>query len=138
MQLVLDSNEYLFTFGAERKPACEALFQTFLDDPARYQIRLSRTILEEVRRNTAPRRFRDFWLFLRALGVSIDEDWEVPFELGVKYETQGLKPGDAFIAAYTEWTGAEYLITENRDFLVLTALPFKIVRAEAFLKQRRR
>ena len=137
MQLVLDSNEYLFALGAERKSASEALLNTILEDPAAYRIRLSRTILEEVRRNTAPQRFRDFWLFLQALGVSIDEDWEVPFELGVKYETKGLKPGDAFIAAYTEWTGAEYLITENRDFLVLTALPFKVVRAEAFLKQHR-
>lgn len=63
------------------------------------------------------------------------EDWEVPFELGAKYESRGLKPGDAFIAAYTEWTGAEYLVTENRDFLSLTALPFKIARAEAFLKK---
>jgi len=61
----------------------------------------------------------------------------VPFELGAKYESLGLKPGDAFIAAYTEWTGADYLVTENRDFLALTALPFKIVRAEAFLKHHR-
>ena len=113
MQLVLDSNEYLFALGAERKPACEALLSTILEDPATYRIKLSRTILEEVRRNTAPQRFRDFWLFLQALGVSVDEDWEVPFELG-----------------------AEYLVTENRDFLALTALPFKIMRAEAFLKQR--
>ncbi|MBI3020645.1 MAG: hypothetical protein HYY59_01405, partial [Candidatus Omnitrophica bacterium] len=53
------------------------------------------------------------------------------------YESLGLKPGDAFIAAYTEWTGADYLVTENRDFLALTALPFKIVRAEALLKHHR-
>lgn len=137
MQLVLDSNEYLFALGAERKAACEALVSTILEDPAAYRIRLSRTILEEVRRNTAPQRFRDFWLFLQALGVIVDEDREVPFELGVKYESLGLKPGDAFIAAYTEWAGAEYLITENRDFLALTSLPFKVVRAEAFLKRHR-
>jgi len=137
LQLVLDSNEYLFALGAERKPACEALLNTILEDPSIYRIRLSRTILEEVRRNTAPQRFRDFWLFLQALGVSVDEDWEVPFELGAKYESLGLKAGDAFIAAYTEWAGADYLITENRDFLALASLPFKVVRAEGFLKQRR-
>ena len=137
MQLVLDSNEYLFAFGIERKPSCETLFRIFLEAPAKHRIRLSRTILDEVRRNTTPRRFRDFWLFLQALGVSVDEDWEVSFELGAKYESLGLKPGDAFIAAYTEWTGADYLITENRDFLALTARPFKIARAEAFLKHHR-
>jgi predicted nucleic acid-binding protein len=137
LQLVLDSNEYLFALGAERKPACETLLNALLKDPATYRLRISRTILEEIRRNTAPQRFRDLWLFLHALGVSVDEDWEVSFELGVKYESMGLKPGDAFIAAYTEWTGAECLVTENRDFLALTSLPFKIVRAEEFLKQHR-
>ena len=121
----------------ERKPSCETLFHTLLEAPAKHRIRVSRTILEEVRRNTAPQRFRDFWLFLQALGVAVDEDWEVPFELGAKYEFLGLKPGDAFIAAYTEWTGADCLITENRDFLTMTALPFKVVRAEAFLKRHR-
>lgn len=135
MQLVLDSNEYLFALGSERKPSSVALLNLLADHPATYQLRVSRTILQEIRRNTAPQRFRDFWLFLQALGVAVDEDWEVPFELGAKYEARGLKPGDAFIAAYTEWTGAEYLVTENRDFLILTALPFKIARAEAFLKK---
>lgn len=76
MQLVLDSNEYLFAFGIERKPACEALFDALLEASARYRLRISRTILEEVRRNAAPQRFRDFWLFLQALGVIVDEDWE--------------------------------------------------------------
>jgi hypothetical protein len=135
LQIVLDSNEYLFALGAERKPACEALFKTILDAPGRYQIRIVRTILEEVRRNAIPQRFREFWLFLRALGVSMDEDWEVPFELGMKYAALGLKPGDAFIAAYTEWTGAECLVTENRDFLTLATLPFKILRAAEFLNR---
>ena len=133
----MTQTEYLFALGAERKPACKVLLNAILEDPTTYRLRVSRTILEEVRRNTAPQRFRDFWLFLQALGVSVDEDWEVPFELGVKYESKGLKPGDAFIAAYTEWTGAEYLVTENRDFLTLASLSFKVVRAEGFLKQHR-
>ena len=30
MQFVLDSNEYLFAFGIERKSSCETLFQTLL------------------------------------------------------------------------------------------------------------
>ena len=36
MQLVLDLNEYLFALGAERKPACEVLLSTILEDPAAY------------------------------------------------------------------------------------------------------
>ena len=38
LQLVLDSNEYLFALG-------EALLSTILEDPATYRIKLSRTIL---------------------------------------------------------------------------------------------
>ena len=67
--------------------------------------------------------------------TKIDEDTEVPFELGAKYETKGLKPADAFIAAYTEWVGADALVTENRHFLSLHSnLPFKVVTAETCLK----
>jgi hypothetical protein len=55
--------------------------------------------------------------------------------LGVKYEIKGLKPADAFIAAYTEWVGAEVLVTENRHFLNRhTDLPFKVLTAEECLK----
>ena len=135
LQLVLDSNEYLFTFSRQPKLSSESLLEKIISKPEEYKIRASRTILEEVRRNASPERFKDFWSFLQAAGVSIDEDWEVPFELGAKYESMGLKRGDAFIAAYTEWTDAEYLITENRDFTILTLLPFRVLRAEEFLKK---
>jgi hypothetical protein len=65
----------------------------------------------------------------------IDEDFFVPFELGVKYERMGLKEADAFIAAYAEWVGADALVSENRHFLGLNPnLPFKIVNAEHCLK----
>lgn len=135
MRLVLDSNEYLFAYGRQRKPACQALLGHIVSNPRRYVLRVSRTILEEVRRNVASRGFKEFWVLLRALGVSIDEDSEVPFEIGAKYQSLGLKPGDAFIAAYTEWTGAEHLVTENRDFLGLARPPFMVVRAEEFLRK---
>jgi predicted nucleic acid-binding protein len=133
--LVLDTNEYLFVFGADPRPACEALLTRISSDRDQYQVRISRAILNEVRRNLSSRRFKDFWSFVSALEIAPDEDWEIPFELGVKYESKGLKPGDAFIAAYTEWTGAEYLITENRDFMDLSAVPFGALRAEAFLRR---
>ena len=135
MQLVLDSNEYLFAFGVERKPSCQILLRHIVSNPKKFRIRVSRTILEEIQRNTAAQPFKDIWVFLRTLGVSVDENWEVPFELGVKYEALGLKPGDAFIAAYADWAGVEFLITENRDFRELHSLPFRVIRAEEFLKE---
>lgn len=133
MLLVLDSNEYIFNFGHDLRKACEDLLELIAANPQDYEVRVCRTIVDEVRRNLSPMAFKDFWHVMEELGVSMDEDWEVPFELGAKYEALGLKEGDAFIAAYAEWTGAECLITENRDFLSLVRLPFKVLRAEKFL-----
>ena len=62
------------------------------------------------------------------------EEKEIPFEIGAKYEAKGLKPADAFIAAYVEWTGADILVTENRHFLSRqSSLPFKILSAKSCL-----
>ena len=50
-------------------------------------------------------------------------------------DTEGLKPADAFIAAYVEWTGAYALVTENRHFLNRhSTLPFKVLNAGGCLK----
>lgn len=136
LQLVLDSNEFLFAYGHERKAACQVLLERIVSQPDKYELKVSRTIVEEVRRNIAPRNFADFWALLDALGVTVDEDWQIPFELGAKYEALRLKRGDAFIGAYAEWTGAKYLISENRHFLALHQLSFKILRADQFLALR--
>ncbi len=137
MLIVLDSNEYLFNFGSDSRRSCEELLDLLASDPQKYQVRICRTIIDEVRRNLSASAFKDLWNTLEEFGIKPDEDWEVPFELGAKYEGMGLKRGDAFIAAYTEWTGAKHLITENRDFLALHQLPFAILRSEQFLKQHR-
>ncbi|MBI5244864.1 MAG: type II toxin-antitoxin system VapC family toxin [Elusimicrobia bacterium] len=133
MQLVLDTNEFIFAYGHERKASCQALLGEIAARPRKYELKISRTIVEEVRRNIAPRSFGDFWDFLEALGVAVDEDWRIPFEMGARYEALRLKRGDAFVGAYAEWTGAQYLISENRHFLTLHHLPFRILRAEQFL-----
>jgi hypothetical protein len=86
-----------------------------------------------VRDNLSPKDFQIFMKFINTL-TAIDEDFLVPFELGAKYERRGLKEADAFIAAYTEWVGADALITENRHFLMQNpALPFMILTADKCL-----
>ena len=81
---------------------------------------------------------RGFFIFLEAMGVFIDEDQMVPYEFPRKYESLGYKPGDAFLAGYTEWVGADCLISENRkDFVDHPELvPFKICTAEQFLEEK--
>ena len=130
MRRVLDSNEYVFGFGVERKESSEQLLATLATNPGRFEVRLPRTILDEVQRNLPGRAFERVWTYLNALAIVPDEDWVVPFEIGWRYENAGLKPGDAFIAAYAEWARADCLVTENRDFLQSKELPFTVLKAE--------
>ena len=134
MLLVLDSNEYIFSLGSIRKPACEILLDKIISSIPKHDISIPRMITEEVKRNLSPIVFKEFVAIIHTI-TTIDEDFLVPFELGANYETKGLKTADAFIGAYTEWVGAEILISENRHFLSrFKDLPFKILNAESCLK----
>lgn len=131
--LVLDSNEFIFGLGAFPQPACQTLLRRLIDWAPKHTVRIPRTIVYEVLRHVIPEASREFFRIAQVLG-QIDEDTVVPFELGSKYELQGLKPADAFIAAYTEWVGADALITENRHFLTRHGgLSFRVTTARAFL-----
>lgn len=132
--LILDSNEYIFALGKIRDPACEELLEYIAKLSEHVSFRIPRLIVNEVRLNLTPEAFKEFILFVH-LFTTIDEDSEIPFELGVKYETMGFKPADSFIAAYAEWTGADVLVSENQHFLSPRShLPFKVLTAEACLK----
>ena len=134
MRLVIDSNEYIFAFGPLKEPVSLRLLEKLLETDHSHTVRIPRTIFEEVKRNLLPESFHEFISFVNAL-TTIDEDIVVPFELGVKYEIKGLKPSDAFIAGFTEWVGADALVTENRHFLNRHPdLPFKVLSANKCLK----
>lgn len=134
MELILDANEYIFAFGLMKKEACAILFERILKNVSFHRIHICRTIVNEIRQHLSLDEFREFILFINPVST-IDEDFFVPFTLGEKYMEKGLKPADAFIAAYTEWTGADVLVTENRHFLTLhDNLPFKILTASKCLK----
>ena len=125
MRLILDTNIYIYAFATTQKPSCRAVINLLATSPLEYTLRIPRTIVTEVRRNSAPEVFREFFEFVSDITI-IDEDFLIPFELGAKYEARGFKPADAFIAAYAEWVGADALVTENRHFLKHNpALPFK-------------
>lgn len=134
MLLILDSNEYIFALGAVREKASEEILEKILKSRKSISVRVPRMIIQEVRNNLTPEAFKEFILLINII-VKIDEDTLIPFELGAKYESLGLKPADAFIAAFTEWTGADALVTENRHFLShCVNLPFKVITAQACLK----
>jgi len=134
LRLVLDANVYIFGLGSRREPACVHLLESLPTRGSGVSLRIPRLIVREVHRNLTPEAFHEFLRFLM-LWTAIDEDEVVPFELGVKYERKGLKPADAFIAAYTEWVGAELLVSENRHFLSRHAdLPFRVLPAEQAIR----
>ena len=131
MLFVIDSNEYIFAFGPERESIAFSLLEILVNLHA---VRIPRTIFEEVKRNLSPEAFTEFNNFINTI-ATVDEDIVVPFEIVFKYEANGLKPSDAFIAAYAEWTGADILVTENRHFLSRQSdLPFKVLTSEKCLK----
>ena len=134
MLFVIDSNVYIFGFGFVKVPPCSNLILTIIEKYNLHTLRISRRIVEEVRSHLSP---EDFAKFIKVINIlsKIDEDFVVPFEIAVKYEAKGFKPADAFIAAYTEWVGADALVTENRHFLSLHSnLSFKVVTTEKCLK----
>ena len=134
MRLVLDANEYIFGIGFLKKERCQYLFKFLVDNFPLHSISICRTIVEEVRANLTIKEFHSFVKLINFF-TTIDDDFLVPFELGAKYEAKGLKFADAFIAAFTEWVGADILITENRHFLTRHKhLPFKVLTAEKCLK----
>ena len=133
MLLILDSNEYIFALGSVRDPVCVKLLEKIIEHSDEISLRIPRFIVEEVRNNLTAEAFKEFIISINKL-TRIDEDIFVPFEIGAKYESLGLKPADAFIAAYTEWIGADVLVTENRHFLTRKNLPFKVLTAKDTLK----
>jgi predicted nucleic acid-binding protein len=131
--LVLDSNEYIFSFGFIKKPQSRKLLDIIVDSLPAHTLRIPRLVLDEVRRHLTSEEYKDFLSFVINI-TAIDENFVVPFELGFRYETLGLKPADSFIAAYADWVGADALVSENRHFLRQTDnLPFAVVTAEECL-----
>src|SRR3989338_7444159 len=113
MSFVLDANEYLGALGFNKYPPAEVLLNKITSSFLKYSLFIPRTIIKEVRRNLLPKDFKQFMQIILSI-ATIDEDTAVPFEIGEKYHALGLKPADAFIAAYCEWSKADILVNENR------------------------
>ena len=134
MRLVLDTNEYVAALGWVKNPASELLLTKLIKSPSEYVLLIPRAIVNEARRNLPPILFTQFIKIIQAVS-SIDEDNQVPFETGAKYESLGLKSADAFIAGYCEWASADILVSENRHFLSRKSnLPFRVLNAADCLK----
>ena len=131
MRFVLDTNEFIGAFKAKPNPTVSNLLNKLTTE--QHPLFITRTIINEVRRNLSTINFSRFIKFIHII-ATIHEDAFVPFEIGIKYGSLGLKPADTFIAAYCEWIKADVLVSENRHFLTRTSnLPFKVLTAEKTL-----
>ena len=133
MILVLDTNQLIFAFGPDKDHPSKALLRALISTDHVF-IRIPQTVVEEARDNLHPSLFSACMKFIHEFGT-VDEDTFIPFEYGKKYEAMHLKAEDSLIAAYTDWIGAEALISENRHFLSRQSnLPFKVMTASQCLK----
>ena len=134
MRLVLDTNELIFALNPSQDLSPKLLLKKLIDSFPKHTIHVSQTIMSETRRNLPAILFSELIRTTHEI-ITIEEDALVTFELGAKYESLGLKPADASIAAFTEWSGSEILISENRHFLSQSSnLPFRVLTAEKALK----
>jgi hypothetical protein len=136
LHLVLDANEFIFAVGSFRKPSCEALLDELAIHFDRYRLSICRPVVDEVQSNLIPAQIKTFYTLIQdVFDTTIDERWVVPFEFVERYVACGLKRGDAFIAGYSEWVGAEALVSENRSDIVdhPDLFPFQVCTAEEFL-----
>lgn len=131
---VLDSNEFIFALRDEKEFCVDVLKLTGI----RFTALISHTIVEEVFLRLKELEGKDFASLIihiiKNLKLEITDDSQIPLEIVEKYESRGAKKGDALIAAFTEWVGADYLITENRHFLKEIKIDkFKAINAENFI-----
>lgn len=142
MRLVLDANEYLYAFGDDRQTSSQELLARLIGG-GQHDVRIVRTIVVEVIRNSPPSAHKPFFDALAAIleeGCDIDEDFVIPYHRGEHFQEVGFKKADALIAAYAEAVGADVLVSENRRHFHAFAdeLPFHVMDATAFLRHHAR
>gem|GEM_PF-6525090 len=94
-----------------------------------------RTLVDEVAGKFTTEQTKEFFAFIYAF-TTVDEGFVVPYPLGEKYRAV-LKAEDTAIAAYTEFVGAEAIVTENRRHFHHYAkhLPFAVWDATTCLRE---
>jgi predicted nucleic acid-binding protein len=102
------------------------------------KVLIPRLVAQEVTRNLfRVEQTRRFYSIFQTPGEAAIVDDPMPAHLVQRYVEMGLRAkGDAYIAAFAEWSGAQYLISDNRHFLrELRADAFEVVDAEEFVRR---
>ena len=109
MIIVLDSNEYINHINKRN-----LLDKLFSDE--NISICINDHITREVVRNLNEHQRKEFYNII--LGKNIEfYSQKLPLSSLDRFKKIGLKKGDIAIAAFCDYIGADYLISENRHFL---------------------
>ena len=134
MRAVLDSNIFIFALRSDGEAFAEILKLTGI----RFSCFIPRMVLYEIFERLKSLEGKDFAAFaahtIKSLNIEIIADELIPHELVEKYHKRGAKEGDGVIAAFAEWIKADYLVTENRDFLKEIRTEFTTIKAEGFIR----
>lgn len=134
MEVVLDSNEFIFGFTKTEKVYADLLKLIGV----KFNVTLPDVVFREVFEKLKILEGKDFASAARyailKMDIKIVDEKLVPQELIQKYYSIIKKRPDAAIAAFTEWVNAKYLVSENRHFLyILKRKPFEVLKAENFI-----
>ncbi len=135
IRAVLDSNQFIFGLRDKEEFCVDVLKLVGI----KFSALISDLIIEEVFSRLKELEGKDFASLLihiiKNLKIEIIADNLIPPQIIEKYRRRGAKESDALIAAFTEWVGADYLVTENRHFLREVRIDaFRTINAEDFIK----
>jgi predicted nucleic acid-binding protein len=130
-RISLDTN--IFIFGIRN---IDPYSVSILKSLFQFDVFISAQVEKELRHNVSFPELKEFYLLIEPLSnfeIVYQQPDQVIFE---EYQNQGLKTGDALIAAFCITEGIEILISENRHFLQqLPKQPFGIMDGESFCKR---
>ena len=125
--IVLDSNEYIFYLN-EKIENFNKMFQR-----VGFYVHLHKSIRNEVLKNIRDDQKNSFYKLIIENNILVNEE-PLSLELFKKYEMLGFKKGDITIASFCEKIKADFLITENRDFLKSKKFNFQVLSLQKFLE----
>lgn len=129
LTIILDTNEYIFGL-IEKDQNCKELLESL----ANFRVLIPRIILSELHNNLGGELLSKLYRLLIDNNIEI-VDAKIPHHIVEKFKGK-LPFEDAIIVAYCELLEVDYLISENRHFLVgFNPVKFKVLPAREFLKR---
>lgn len=129
MIIILDSNEYINYLNKEI-----LLLQKLFSDK-NLSIWINDHIIREVLRNIKELQKKEFYNIIFKYNINF-YGLKLPIHLLDKYKILGFKKGDIIVAAFCESVSAEFLISENRDFLRNTKIDaFRVITLKDFVNK---